>query len=118
VKTRWLLLRLLLLPTLGRPPAAVAQAAAPADRKPWAERLGWPPDKRVLSLHADDLGMCYEANAAAQRALSRGEYRSASAMVCRRHPRPRRPFRRQRIDDRQGRETVGNSSHSASARKT
>jgi predicted glycoside hydrolase/deacetylase ChbG (UPF0249 family) len=75
--TRWLFLGLLLLPALGRPPAAVAQA----DRKTWAERLGWPPDKRVLILHADDVGMCYEANASAQRALTRGEYRSAAAMV-------------------------------------
>jgi predicted glycoside hydrolase/deacetylase ChbG (UPF0249 family) len=75
--TRWLVLGLLLLPALGRPPAAVAQAA----RKTWAERLGWPPGKRVLLLHADDVGMCYEANASAQRALSGGEYRSAACMV-------------------------------------
>ncbi len=77
--TRWLLLGLLLLPalTLGRPPAADAQDK----RKTWAERLGWPSDKRVLILHADDVGMCYEANASAQRALGRGDYRSASAMV-------------------------------------
>lgn len=75
--TRWLVLGLLLLPALGRPPAAVAQA----DRRTWAERLGWPPGKRVLILHADDVGMCYEANASAQRALSGGEYRSAACMV-------------------------------------
>lgn len=75
--TRWLFLGLLLFPALGRPPAAAAQAG----RKTWAERLGWPADKRVLILHADDVGMCYEANASAQRALGRGEYRSAAAMV-------------------------------------
>jgi hypothetical protein len=75
--TRWVFLGLLLLATLDRPPAAVAQA----DRKTWAERLGWPPGKKVLILHADDVGMCYEANASAQRALTRGEYRSAAAMV-------------------------------------
>ena len=40
-----------------------------------------PAGKRVVILHADDIGMCYEANAAAQRALSKAEYRSASAMV-------------------------------------
>lgn len=75
--TRWLFVGLLLVLTLGRPPAAVAQP----DRKTWAEQLGWPKDKRVLILHADDVGMCYEANASAQRALARGEYRSAAAMV-------------------------------------
>lgn len=47
----------------------------------WAEKLGFPADKKVLILHADDIGMCYEANAAAQRALINGEYRSAAAMV-------------------------------------
>jgi predicted glycoside hydrolase/deacetylase ChbG (UPF0249 family) len=49
--------------------------------KTWAERLGWPPDKRVVIFHADDIGMCYEANQAAQRALTQGAYRSASTMV-------------------------------------
>jgi predicted glycoside hydrolase/deacetylase ChbG (UPF0249 family) len=75
--TRRLVLELMLIAALGRPPAATAQA----DRKTWAERLGWPADKRVLILHADDVGMCHEANAAAQRALTQGEYRSAAAMV-------------------------------------
>lgn len=74
---RWPVLGLLLLAALGRPPAAAAQAT----RQTWAERLGWPSDKRVLVLHADDVGMCYEANASAQRALTRGDYRSAAAMV-------------------------------------
>ncbi len=49
--------------------------------KTWAERLGWPAGKRVVIFHADDIGMCYEANQAAQRALSQGAYRSASCMV-------------------------------------
>src|SRR5881227_1469703 len=61
--------------------AAATPAAEPGDAKPWAERLGWPAGKRVVILHADDVGMCYEANAAAQRALGNGEYRSAAAMV-------------------------------------
>lgn len=47
----------------------------------WSTKLGYPADKRVIILHADDIGMCYEANASAQRALSKGEYRSAAAMV-------------------------------------
>jgi predicted glycoside hydrolase/deacetylase ChbG (UPF0249 family) len=75
--TRWLRPGMLILAALGCPPMLAAQEA----RKTWSERLGWPPDQRVLILHADDIGMCYEANASAQRALTRGEYRSASAMV-------------------------------------
>jgi predicted glycoside hydrolase/deacetylase ChbG (UPF0249 family) len=54
---------------------------APAQPKTWAERLGWLAGKRVVIFHADDIGMCYEANQAAQRALAEREYRSASAMV-------------------------------------
>lgn len=58
-----------------------AKAAADDAPKTWARRLGWPADKRVIILHADDVGMCYEANASAQRALAAGDYRSAAAMV-------------------------------------
>jgi predicted glycoside hydrolase/deacetylase ChbG (UPF0249 family) len=58
-------------------PVARADGEAPT----WGERLGWPAGKRVVIFHADDTGMCYEANLAAQRSLERGEYRSASAMV-------------------------------------
>jgi len=47
----------------------------------WGEKLGYPAGKKVLILHADDIGMCYEANAAAQRGLTNGEYRSAALMV-------------------------------------
>lgn len=56
------------------------QADEPAT-KTWAERLGWPAGKRVVIFHADDIGMCAEANVSAQRALAAGEYRSAAAMV-------------------------------------
>jgi chitin disaccharide deacetylase len=68
-----LLLCLLLLapqPSLERP------------RNPtWATKLGFPADKRVIIFHADDIGMCHEANASAQRSLLAGDYRSAAAMV-------------------------------------
>jgi predicted glycoside hydrolase/deacetylase ChbG (UPF0249 family) len=64
---------------LGVIPQTTSRADQPA--KTWAERLGWPADKRVVIFHADDVGMCYEANQAAQGALSKGEYRSAAAMV-------------------------------------
>ena len=56
-------------------------AAADAESKTWAERLGWPAGKRVVIFHADDVGMCYEANQAVQRALTNGYYRSAACMV-------------------------------------
>jgi predicted glycoside hydrolase/deacetylase ChbG (UPF0249 family) len=70
-----LLFAAIVLAVLG--PRAAAQSAT----KTWAERLGWQADRRVVIFHADDTGMCYEANQAAQRALAQGEYRSASAMV-------------------------------------
>lgn len=73
--TRWLVVGLLVAAGLTRP------AAAQGEPKTWAERLGWPAGQRVLILHADDIGMCHEANASAQRALTRGDYRSAAAMV-------------------------------------
>jgi predicted glycoside hydrolase/deacetylase ChbG (UPF0249 family) len=56
-------------------------AAAEGETKTWAERLGWPAGRRVVIFHADDVGMCYEANQAVQEALTRGDYRSSAAMV-------------------------------------
>ena len=47
----------------------------------WAEKLGYPPGKRVLMLHADDIGMCYEANQAAKAYLTAGHIQSAALMV-------------------------------------
>jgi predicted glycoside hydrolase/deacetylase ChbG (UPF0249 family) len=60
---------------------AISTATGQAPGKTWAERLGWPAGKRVVIFHADDIGMCYEANQAAQGALPKKEYRSASTMV-------------------------------------
>jgi predicted glycoside hydrolase/deacetylase ChbG (UPF0249 family) len=81
MNTRWLLVVPIVVAMFGslagERPRAVAQDAP----KTWAERLGWPSGKRVVIFHADDIGMCYEANQAAQRALTQAEYRSASAMV-------------------------------------
>jgi hypothetical protein len=62
---------------LAVPPRGTAQS----DTKSWGERLGWPASQRVVILHADDIGMCYEANQAAQQALTRGQYRSAAIMM-------------------------------------
>ena len=81
MKTRWQLVATIVLAILGPLVAEMPRAVAQGTTKTWAERLGWPPDKRVVIFHADDTGMCYEANEAAQRALTQGHYRSASAMV-------------------------------------
>jgi chitin disaccharide deacetylase len=52
-----------------------------AHAETWAERLGFPADQKVVLLHANELGMCYEANAAAAQLFDAGVVRSASAMA-------------------------------------
>lgn len=47
----------------------------------WAERLGYPTGKRVIVLHADDIGMCPEANISAKQYLRDGIVQSASVMM-------------------------------------
>ncbi len=47
----------------------------------WAEKLGFPKDKRVLILHADDAGMCDEANQAVQSYLEKNHIQSAAVMM-------------------------------------
>jgi predicted glycoside hydrolase/deacetylase ChbG (UPF0249 family) len=59
----------------------VHRAPAQGETKSWGERLGWPAGQRVVIFHADDIGMCYEANQAAQQALAQGQYRSAAIMM-------------------------------------
>ena len=62
--------------------AAMAWTQAAALRaETWAEKLGYPAGKRVLILHADDIGMCYEANQSAKQYLSDGAIQSAAMMV-------------------------------------
>ncbi|MBX9656242.1 polysaccharide deacetylase family protein [bacterium] len=53
----------------------------PANAETQAEKLGFPADKKVLILHADDIGMCYEANEAAKVSLPGKHYLSCSAMA-------------------------------------
>jgi predicted glycoside hydrolase/deacetylase ChbG (UPF0249 family) len=45
------------------------------------ERLGYPPDTKLLIVHADDLGETHAVNAAAIKALQGGTINSASLMV-------------------------------------
>ena len=47
----------------------------------WAEKLAYPKGKRVLILHADDTGMCSEANAAVKPYLLHDQIQSASVMM-------------------------------------
>jgi len=60
---------------------AAGLGASALGAETWAERLGYPAGKRVLILHADDVGMCYEANHAAKTYLEAGHIQSAAAMV-------------------------------------
>jgi predicted glycoside hydrolase/deacetylase ChbG (UPF0249 family) len=47
----------------------------------WAEKLGYPKDKQVLILHADDIGMCKEANESVKPYLLNDNIQSAAVMV-------------------------------------
>ncbi|MCB0629697.1 MAG: polysaccharide deacetylase family protein [Lewinella sp.] len=46
----------------------------------WAEKLGYPAGTKVIMLHADDAGMCTEANIATKQNLLEGYIQSAAAM--------------------------------------
>jgi predicted glycoside hydrolase/deacetylase ChbG (UPF0249 family) len=60
---------------------SLLSAASGARAETWAEKLGYPAGKRVMILHADDIGMCYEANIAAKAYLTAGHIQSAALMV-------------------------------------
>jgi predicted glycoside hydrolase/deacetylase ChbG (UPF0249 family) len=47
----------------------------------WGEKLGFPKEKKVLILHADDMGMCPEANEAGSRQLESDEIQSSAVMI-------------------------------------
>lgn len=54
---------------------------APTSAQTWAERLGYPAGAKVLVLHANELGLAYETNAAGVKLLEDGPVRSAGALV-------------------------------------
>jgi chitin disaccharide deacetylase len=56
-------------------------AAVPANAKTLLERLGYPPDTKLLIVHADDLGMAHTINLASIKGLESGLVSSASIMV-------------------------------------
>lgn len=72
-----LLRRVLML--VGMLPGVVLANVAQAQT--WAERLGFPADKKVVILHAHDAGLCYESNAAVEQLAEQGVLQSASAMA-------------------------------------
>jgi predicted glycoside hydrolase/deacetylase ChbG (UPF0249 family) len=60
---------------------AIVAGSSLAQAETWGQKLGYPADKKVLILHADDIGMCYEANQAAKAYLTANQIQSAALMV-------------------------------------
>jgi predicted glycoside hydrolase/deacetylase ChbG (UPF0249 family) len=58
-----------------------ATAAFAQDDQTYAERLGWPKGAKVVIFHADDAGMCWEANEGIRRSFEEGVLTSASTMM-------------------------------------
>ena len=71
-----LAMRALLTYALALPLLAFGQRATTL-----AEDLGYPPDARLLIVHADDLGMANSVNQASFEAITRGSVNSASVMM-------------------------------------
>ncbi len=69
--------RLIALASLLLSASCVSSVAAQTN---WAERLGFPPGKRVVILHANDMGIAYEFNRAAEAGLQDGILTSASVV--------------------------------------
>ncbi|MFC2086682.1 polysaccharide deacetylase family protein [Bacteroidota bacterium] len=69
----------LLLTGCGRSQKNKADKKASAETT-WAELLGYPAGKRVIMFHADDMGMCKEANDATIKLFENKEIQSAAAM--------------------------------------
>ena len=54
---------------------------AQSSYKTWAEKLGYPSGKKIIIPHADDIGMCDEANIAAVNYLLKKQIQSAAVMM-------------------------------------
>jgi hypothetical protein len=51
------------------------------DTRTYAERLGFPKDKKVIIFHVDDAGMSYDSNVGTRRSLNEGVGTSTSVMM-------------------------------------
>ncbi|MFW6103812.1 MAG: ChbG/HpnK family deacetylase, partial [Bacteroidota bacterium] len=51
------------------------------ENETWAEKLGYPPEKKILILHADDAGMSVEANEAIKEMLEKDRIQSTAVMM-------------------------------------
>lgn len=77
---------LLLLTACGAKTEAAESETPPAEstseeRLTWAQKLGYPADKVVLILHADDIGMCPEANTSAKQMMENDFIQSCAVMM-------------------------------------
>ncbi len=59
----------------------ITRTAPAAEAQTVAERLGYPPDARLLIVHADDIGMCHASNVAFMESTKGGSITAGSAMV-------------------------------------
>jgi chitin disaccharide deacetylase len=62
-------------------PASSGDKSMEQEPKTWAEKLGFPSGKKVLMFHADDFGMCDEANDATIFLMENNLIQSAAAMA-------------------------------------
>ncbi|MCF6223233.1 MAG: polysaccharide deacetylase family protein [Flavobacteriaceae bacterium] len=59
---------------------AISELKIP-EPKNWAEKLGYPEGKKIIMLHADDIGMSEEANIAADEIMLNNHIQSAAIMM-------------------------------------